>query len=126
LRKLGVDARVGEIPGEYCPGEYSINARGRTKLVGVGQRIIKGASHIGGVIVVDGAERIRDVLVPVYDALGLDWEPDTAGSVADEIGPVEFEEVVAAIRSELPPLEEAALDPETLALAGRLEPEHLG
>jgi lipoate-protein ligase A len=25
---LGVDARVGEVPGEYCPGEFSVNARG--------------------------------------------------------------------------------------------------
>ena len=24
LREVGVDARVGEIPGEYCPGEYSV------------------------------------------------------------------------------------------------------
>jgi lipoate-protein ligase A len=126
LRRLGVDARVGEIPGEYCPGEYSLNARGRAKLVGFGQRIIKGASHIGGVIVVDGADRIREVLVPVYDALGLDWDPETAGSVTDEIGPVAFEDVVAAIRAELPPLEEAELDEETLALAEQLESEHLG
>jgi octanoyl-[GcvH]:protein N-octanoyltransferase len=45
LRSLGIDARVGEVPGEYCPGEHSINARERTKLVGVGQRIIKDAAH---------------------------------------------------------------------------------
>ena len=29
LRALGVDARVGEVPGEYCPGAYSVNARRR-------------------------------------------------------------------------------------------------
>src|SRR5204863_881017 len=51
LRGLGADARTGEVPGEYCPGDYSINARGRTKLVGIGQRIIRGGTHIGGVIV---------------------------------------------------------------------------
>jgi octanoyl-[GcvH]:protein N-octanoyltransferase len=124
LQALGVDARVGEIPGEYCPGEYSVNARGRTKLVGIGQRIIRGASHIGGVIVVGGADRVRDVLVPVYDALGLDWDPATSGSVEDEIGAVAFEDVATAIRRELGPLEEATLDPETLALAERLAPEH--
>jgi octanoyl-[GcvH]:protein N-octanoyltransferase len=126
LKSLGVDARTGEIPGEYCPGEYSINARGRTKLVGIGQRIVKGASHIGGVVVVGGADRIRDVLVPVYDALGLDWDPETTGSVEDEIGPVAFEDVVAAIMAELPPLEETELDAQTLGLAETLEPEHLG
>jgi len=126
LRSLGVDARTGEVPGEYCPGDYSINARGETKLVGLGQRIIKGASHIGGVIVVGGADRIRDVLVPVYDALGLDWEPRTSGSVEDEVGPTPFEDVTAAIRRELGDPEEAELEPETIALAEQLEPEHLG
>jgi octanoyl-[GcvH]:protein N-octanoyltransferase len=126
LRRLGVDARTGEIPGEYCPGDYSISARCETKLVGVGQRIIKGASHIGGVIVVGGSARIRDVLIPVYDALGLDWDPKTAGSIEDEIGPVAFEDVTAAIRSELGDLREAALDPGTITLAEQLEPEHLG
>jgi octanoyl-[GcvH]:protein N-octanoyltransferase len=126
LTVLGVDARVGEIPGEYCPGEYSINARGRTKLVGIGQRIIKGASHIGGVIVVGDATRVRDVLIPVYDALGLAWDPATSGSIEDEIGPVSFEDVTAAIRQELGALEQASLDETTLALAESLEPKHLG
>src|SRR4051794_25100896 len=126
LRSLGVDARTGKVPGEYCPGDYSVNARGETKLVGVGQRIIKGASHIGGVIVVGGAGRIRDVLVPVYDALGLDWEPITSGSIENEIGPTPFEQVTAAIRRELGDPEEAELDQDTVALAKQLEPEHLG
>jgi octanoyl-[GcvH]:protein N-octanoyltransferase len=126
LAGLGVEAHVGEIPGEYCPGEYSINARGRTKLVGIGQRIIKGGSHIGGVIVVGDSARIRDVLIPVYGALGLVWDPDTSGSIEDEIGPVPFEDVAAAIRAELPPLTEATLDDATLALAEALEPQHLG
>src|SRR5256885_14457761 len=38
IRGLGVDARVGEVPGEYCPGAWSVNARGATKLVGTGDR----------------------------------------------------------------------------------------
>jgi octanoyl-[GcvH]:protein N-octanoyltransferase len=126
LQALGVDARTGAVPDEYCPGEYSINARGRTKLVGIGQRIIKGASHIGGVIVVGDATRVREVLIPVYDALGLRWDPDTTGSIEDEIGAVAFEDVAAAIRAELPPLTDGTLDPATLALAEQLEPEHLG
>jgi octanoyl-[GcvH]:protein N-octanoyltransferase len=85
LGSLGVDARVGEVPGEYCPGEHSVNARGRTKLMGVGQRVVDGAAHVGGVIVVEGADVIRDTLVPVYRALGLDWDPDTVGSLVDEV-----------------------------------------
>jgi octanoyl-[GcvH]:protein N-octanoyltransferase len=126
LVSLGVDAHTGEVHGEYCPGDYSINARGRTKIAGLGQRIIKGASHIGGVIVVGNTARVRDVLIPVYAALGLEWDPATTGSVVDEVGRIRFEEVAAAIRAELPPLEEASLDDETLALAEALAAEHLG
>ena len=66
------------------------------------------------------------MLIPVYDALGLPWDPDTTGSIEDEVGPVSLEDVTAAIRAELPPLEESTLDDATLALAEQLEPEHLG
>lgn len=124
LRRLGVDARTGEIPREYCPGEYSISAGGRTKLVGIGQRLIRGAWHIGGVIVVADAHRVRDILVPVYEALGLDWDPATAGAVAEEAPGATWEDVAEALRAELPSHEPAHLDPATLALAQRLEPEH--
>jgi octanoyl-[GcvH]:protein N-octanoyltransferase len=128
LRRLGVDARVGEVPGEYCPGGYSVNAGGRTKLAGLGQRLIRGGVHVGGVIVAGGADRVRDALVPVYAALGLEWEPATAGSVAEESPDTGTEEVLAALREEYGrryELVEAELDAETLALARRLEPEHL-
>jgi octanoyl-[GcvH]:protein N-octanoyltransferase len=126
LRRLGVDARVGEVPREYCPGDYSINARGRTKLAGIGQRLVKGAWHIGGVIVVSEGERVRDVLIPVYEALGLDWDPATAGAVADEAPGVGWDDVALALMAELPAHEPAELDATTLAAAQRLEPEHLG
>ena len=100
LRRLGVDARVGEVPGEYCPGEHSVNARGATKIMGVGQRLVRGAAHVGGVIVVDGSQRIRDVLAPVYDALELEWNPEATGSVADEIGAVGVDAVAEALCDE--------------------------
>lgn len=94
LEALGVEATIGEVPGEYCPGRYSISARGRSKIVGIGQRLVRGAAHVGGVIVVDGHDRISDVLVPVYRALGIDWDPDTAGSIAAEVGTVTVPEVL--------------------------------
>jgi octanoyl-[GcvH]:protein N-octanoyltransferase len=127
LRRLGIDARTGEIPGEYCPGQYSINAGGRTKLVGIGQRIVRGASHIGGVIVVGGGTHVRDVLVPVYEALALGWEPNTTGAVEDEVRGVGWEDVADLLLAEWSAgreLAEAPLDQETLAVAERLEPEH--
>ena len=127
LRGLGVDARVGEVPGEYCPGGYSVNARGELKLAGVGQRLIRGGAHLGAVVVAAGAERVVEPLVPVYAALGLDWNPATTGSVAEEVPGTAFEEVVKAIRAEYArdhELVDAELDPDTLALARRLAPEH--
>ncbi|MGZ4351897.1 MAG: lipoyl protein ligase domain-containing protein, partial [Solirubrobacteraceae bacterium] len=84
LQVLGVDARVGEVPGEYCPGEFSVNARGETKLIGAAQRIIRGAWLFSSVVVVDGSSRLRAVLDDVYAALGLGWDPATTGSIADE------------------------------------------
>jgi octanoyl-[GcvH]:protein N-octanoyltransferase len=127
LTELSVDARVGEIPGEYCPGAWSVNARGRTKLVGIGQRLIAGAAHRGAVVVVGGGERVRAVLVPVYEALGLDWDPTTAGSVEEEIGEVGLAAVEEAILGRLDDRYElitAGLDTTTLELAARLEHDH--
>jgi len=126
LRALGVDARVGEVPGEYCPGAYSVNARGAMKLAGIGQRMIRGGAHVGGVIVASGAERIAGVLVPVYEALGLDWDPETSGSISGELGrEVALEEVEDALIAELAKRHElvgAEIDPQTMedaiAIAG--------
>jgi lipoate-protein ligase A len=97
LRRLGVDARVGEVPGEYCPGAHSVNARGAVKLMGVGQRVVRGAAHVGGVVVVRDSERVRRVLEPVYAALGLPFDPATVGAIEDEIGPVTRDEVAEAL-----------------------------
>lgn len=97
LRTLGVDARVGEVPREYCPGEFSVNARGETKLVGSAQRIIRGGWLFAAVVVVASATRLRPVLEDVYAALGLDWEPATTGSVAAEAPGTTVEAVEAAM-----------------------------
>jgi octanoyl-[GcvH]:protein N-octanoyltransferase len=97
LGALGVDARIGEVPGEYCPGRYSVNAAGRRKLMGVGQRLARSAAHVGGVIVVTGVERIRDVLIPVYRALGTDWDPSTVGGVEREVPSIGWDVVAGAL-----------------------------
>ncbi|MEX1037586.1 MAG: lipoate--protein ligase family protein [Acidimicrobiia bacterium] len=101
FRSLKIDARVGEIPGEYCPGEYSVNVGGVVKVMGVGQRLVKGAAHIGGVIVVDDGDRIRDVLIPVYRALRIDWDPRTAGALADRSAGTKTGDVADAVVAQL-------------------------
>ena len=45
--------------------------------------------------------KLRDVLVPVYEALELDWDPATAGSVEDEAPGTYGEAVAEAIAAEL-------------------------
>jgi len=127
LRDLGVDARVGDVPGEYCPGEFSVNAGGKTKLVGIGQRILLRAAHVGGVVVVAESERVRDVLVPVYEALGLDWDPATAGSLEDEVSGITWEDAERAILlrfGESHDLVEQPLPPEIKARARELQAAH--
>jgi lipoate-protein ligase A len=127
LRRLGVDARVGGLPGEWCPGEHSVNARGEVKLMGVGQRIVRGAAHVGGVIVLGGGARIRAVLEPVYAHMGFAWDPATVGSLEGEVGAVPRTQLVEALVAELGKahtLERAPLAPELLAAAQGLEHDH--
>jgi octanoyl-[GcvH]:protein N-octanoyltransferase len=101
LRGLGIDARVGEVPGEYCPGRFSVNARGQVKLIGAAQRIISGAWLFSTVVVVGGAARVRAVLEEVYTALALDWDPASVGSIADEVRQITVPQVQAALLGQL-------------------------
>jgi lipoate-protein ligase A len=127
LRSLGVDARIGEVPGEYCPGEHSVNARGKRKLLGVGQRVISGAAHVGGVVVVSGADRVREVLIPVYEALALPWDPATVGSVEEEVPGAGWDAVAQAILDAFAlrfDLEPGRLPEAVLARGRKLLPRH--
>ena len=85
LRGLGYSANVGQIEGEYCPGQYSINIDGRYKVMGVGQRIVRGAAHIGGVLVVNDHLSVRTVLEDVYEKLEIQWNPETVGSLNQQV-----------------------------------------
>lgn len=111
LGSLGVDAEPGEPPASFCPGDHSVQARlvdsggagpdtgGYGKLCGVAQRVTKGAALVGGVVVVADAAEIRAVLKPVYDALGVAFDPASVGSVADAGGPGDPNSVSRALES---------------------------
>ena len=127
LDDLGVDARVGEIPGEYCAGAYTVSASGRLKLVGVAQRAVRGAALLTAFVIVAGGARLRAALVDVYDELGIAWDPQTAGALDDvlpgaSIGAVE--DALLAARARDRELTVVAIDEPTLELARRLEPRH--
>jgi len=132
LQDAGVPAGVGEIPGEYCPGEYSVhggagagtslgNSDGTgagardsagpgvgdsagaslgikpIKLVGTAQRVVSGAWLFSSVVVVQDAEPLRRVLTSVYAALGLDWDPATAGAAEDLLPGLTVDDAEAAL-----------------------------
>jgi octanoyl-[GcvH]:protein N-octanoyltransferase len=102
LRRVGVKAAVGEIPGEYCPGEYSVHGTApaggpAVKLVGTAQRVVSGGWLFSSVIVVENSAPIRKVLTDSYAALGLEWDPATAGAVNDLVPGVDVDAVEEAL-----------------------------
>jgi octanoyl-[GcvH]:protein N-octanoyltransferase len=101
FKRLGVSSDVGEIPGEYCPGEFSVHHDHRIKLMGVGQRLAKSAAHVGGVVVVNRTDLLLQALIPVYRALELEWRPATAGSIGDIRSGISNDDVLAALREAL-------------------------
>jgi lipoate-protein ligase A len=130
LRGLAVDARVGEVAGEYCPGPFTVNARGVVKLIGSAQRVVRGGWLFSTVVVVDGASRLRAALTDVYAALGLAWDPATVGAIADEV-PAESGVDVDVVQRELlrsyePRYEliETGLEPDAIAAARALLDRH--
>jgi lipoate-protein ligase A len=124
LADLGADARIGELPGEYCAGAHSIHVGGR-KVAGIGQRAVRGGANTSAVVVVEGGARVRETVAAVYAALGLDVDPATAGSLDEALAGVTVEDVQSAIRAAHPsprPVEpDAALLERARALAARHE-----
>jgi octanoyl-[GcvH]:protein N-octanoyltransferase len=80
---LGIDARVGAIDGEYCPGDYSVNGEGRIKLAGIAQRIGKRGYHLGAVISVLPSVRTKAAVTEAYRILGLPFNPVTFGALTN-------------------------------------------
>lgn len=106
LKDLGINAAVGEIPGEYCPGEFSVHGTAEArfpagpvtvKLVGTAQRVVSGAWLFSSVIVVEESASIRQALTSVYSALALDWDSRTAGAAEDLVPGITVNDVEAAV-----------------------------
>jgi lipoate-protein ligase A len=87
LASLGVDATDGEPPDSFCPGAHSLQADG--KLVGLAQRVRADVAITAGIVLVSDHAPVARVLAPVYDALGIPFDPDSVGSVARAGGPAD-------------------------------------
>ncbi|MBV1778349.1 lipoate--protein ligase family protein [Paeniglutamicibacter sp. ABSL32-1] len=91
LRRGGIDARVGEIAGEYCAGEFSVHGvpgaasrtRNEVKLVGTAQRVVSGAWLFSSVFVIEDSAPIRALLDDVYLAMEIPMDPATVGAADD-------------------------------------------
>ncbi len=99
LARPGLDLRVGEVPGEYCPGEFSLNVGGTQKVAGSAQRVTRDGWVFSTVVQVTGAGVLREALAAAYDALGYQLDPSTVGVLADAGVPLGAPEVAAAVRS---------------------------
>jgi len=101
LRGVGIDARVGPVPGEYCDGAYSVNRGGVAKLAGTGQRITGRGYLFSAVVMVRSSALINQALTEAYDHLGLELDPSTIGAVADTAPLVTLREVRLRLLDEL-------------------------
>ena len=101
LGRLGVpEIRVGEVPNEYCPGEFSVNVSGRTKVIGSAQRVTNRGSLFSTVVQVELSADVRDVIVHVSDALGYEIEPDSIGGLADFASELDARRVSGSLASD--------------------------
>lgn len=97
LVQLGIDARVGELPNEYCPGKFSINAGGRIKLVGIAQRMNRRCIQMGAIIAVERSEKACAAIAETYDAMGLPFDRETYGAIVDLRPTLAYDEVRDAL-----------------------------
>lgn len=98
LRSFGLDARIGELAGEYCPGEHSINASGLSKIVGSAQRVTRDGWLFSSVIQVTDSHSIREMLSKAYAEIGYQLDPTTIGSMDDHLPGVTAEAVAEELR----------------------------
>lgn len=101
LATLGVAAGVGAVPGEYCPGEYSVHDGHGHKLLGSAQRLTRTGWLFSTVIIVSDPEPLRDVLVDVSAALELDFDPASVGAVGTAVPGVGEDAVRTALLTAL-------------------------
>jgi len=125
LAGLGLDARIGELRGEYCAGAHSINLDGRLKVVGIAQRAIRGAALTTAVVTVEDGPRLRAVIEDVYAALGLDVVAATAGAVAERAPGITAARVADLVAAAYAPTVSRRLDDALLDAARTLVPRHV-
>ena len=98
LGGLSATVRRGEPDRSFCPGAHSLQGDG--KIAGIAQRVERDVAVVGGCVVTTRRDRrhVAEVLDRIYEALGVEFDPGTVGSVADAGGPANPKAVVGAIK----------------------------
>src|SRR5919107_92413 len=123
--RLGVEAEVGEVREEFCPGDHSIRVGdGETgmKVVGIAQRITRRATSVGGIVLVEGEHELARVLGRVYGAMHLPFRPESVGSLRRagyEAGTPNAMEAFAAEADRIYGAIRTTVDENTLQLSGK-------
>lgn len=129
--RLGVEAEVGEVRDEFCPGDHSIRVGGwreGMKVVGIAQRVTRRATSVGGIVLVHGEAALARILEKVYGTMSLPFRPASVGSLRRAGVGAGVEEVVEAFAAEAKSRYGAAwvpLDGRTLEHARRSGGQHL-
>lgn len=99
LRDLGAVVAPGEPPASFCPGDHSVRVNEGGKLTGLAQRVRADAALVAGCLVptVADAAVLGRVLTPTYDALEVDFDPATVGSVEAAGGPTDTTTIQRAV-----------------------------
>ncbi len=108
FRRVGVQAEVGPIDGEYCVGDHSVHGvpgavsaiSHPVKLVGTAQRVISGAWLFSSVFVVENSQPLRRVLDAVYQAMEVPMNPETVGAGDDLVPGLTTEALIVALLAE--------------------------
>jgi len=111
-RACGLEARVGEIAGSYCPGEFDVGADGR-KFCGIAQRRLVRAVAVQAFVSVTGPGAGRANLIrSYYERAG--------GPAAEPGGRRPYPDVKAESAASLEELLEGRAAPDVPRFAGRV------
>ncbi|MGH2842396.1 MAG: lipoate--protein ligase family protein [Solirubrobacteraceae bacterium] len=103
LDELGVALELGELPGEFCPGRFSLHLpSGGPKVVGIAQRVIRGGSLTTAVVSVAASGVLSSLVAEIYAALELALDPRTIGAIAGRHPEITPEQVADAIAERIP------------------------
>jgi octanoyl-[GcvH]:protein N-octanoyltransferase len=81
LAALGVQSSLGESPGEWCPGAWSVQGASG-KLAGLAQRVISRGAWCEALIVIEATPELRSLARQVHEVLGLEWSESAQGELA--------------------------------------------